>query len=65
MPVTNQPADNDPDLSRTSPRSVQEAQFVLRLQEHYNRGQREGLFAGIVLATLVCTAVFVLIRHFS
>lgn len=65
MPVTNQPAANDPDLSRTSPRSVQEAQMVIRLQEHYNRGQREGLLAGIVLATLVCSAVFVIVRHFS
>lgn len=65
MPVTNQPADNDPDLSRNSPRSVQEAQLVLRLREHYTRGQREGLLAGIVLATLVCCAVFVIVRHFS
>jgi hypothetical protein len=63
MPVTNQPADNDPDLSRPSPRSVQEAQIVLMLREHHQRGIVRGFQVGFFFAFIVCTVVyFVLLR---
>lgn len=58
MPVTNRPADNDPDLSRTSPRSVQEAQVVLMLREHHQRGIVRGFQVGFIFALIVCTVVF-------
>lgn len=60
MPVTNQPADNDPDLSRTSPRSVQQAQIVLMLREHHQRGIVRGFQVGFTFAFFVCAAVFFL-----
>jgi len=53
MAVTNQPADNDPDLSRPSPRSVQEAQVVLMLREHYHRGIVRGFQVGFMFAAVV------------
>jgi hypothetical protein len=53
MPVTNRPADNDPDLSRTSPRSVEDARVVLMLREHYQRGIVRGFQVGFMFAAVV------------
>lgn len=61
MPVTNQPADNDPDLSRTSPRSVQEAQVVLMLREHHQRGIVRGFQVGFIFAALIFVVIHFLL----
>jgi hypothetical protein len=63
MPVTNRPADNDPDLSRTSPRSVEDARVVLMLREHYQRGIVRGFQVGFMFAAVVVIVIrFVFFR---
>jgi len=64
MPVTNQPADNDPDLSRPSPRSVQEAQIVLMLREHHQRGIVRGFQVGFLFAALTFSLILAYIHFF-